>query len=404
MKKRTLIIQSPVVRSFFGALWRSITLLVSLIPLLLVVVLFSVFTRDLWETLAELSPLQYVASVLWLAIPAAVFVSISLRREASSILGTFPDNATLLAHAEATEFIRSKLDRGLISEEEWEKLRQEVIWRAQSKLADELLPVVQNKVKRWLALLLGLMAVTLTIAFFVYFFMLFTILLSPSRIADWTNTQLSTMPFSTTLFGQTLSFALPITLQVTAKVSLLLACFVSIFASISGLSDETIRAIITGWLTNKSVSWLAISALYTCAMSPNYYVWNYIVHNKTGGIANVLIVVRQGLSPKQIEQACEHMEARLASYKNLVMVTAFEQNDKRSTYRLDLPDNRWRLLHNKTKNVRNFDAITFEDDEVHYRHFLGRDALLNQMPISDEWFGNTPDTISFSKALWDADV
>jgi hypothetical protein len=228
------------------------------------------------------------------------------------------------------------------------------------------------------------MAVTLTIGFFVYFFVLFTILLSPNRIADWTHTQFSTI-------------------QVTAKVSLLLACFVSVFASISGLSDDKIRAIITGWLTKKSTSWLATSALYTCGVSPNYYVWEYIARNKPGGIANVLIVVRRGLSPKQIEQACEHMESRLASYENFVRVTAFEQNDK-STYRLDLPDNRWQLSHNKTKNMRSFEAITIEDDELRYQHLLGRDALRDQTPIPDEWFGNTPDTVGFSKGLWDADV
>lgn len=391
-------------RSFFGALWQSITLLFSLIPLLLIVVLFSVFTRDLWETLAGLSSIQLFVSILWLAIPAFLFIIVSRPRIVSLILGIFPNTSTLFVYAEGTEFIKSKLDRGLISEEEWEKLRQEIDWRAQSNFANELLPIIRKKVERWLDFLLGLMAVTLAIGFFVYFFVLFTILLSPTQIADWTHIQLNTTSISVDVFNQTLSFALPTTVQVTAKVSLLLACFVSIFASISGLSDDTIRIIITGWLTAKSASWLAVSALYTGEVSPNYYVWKYNVDDKPRGIANVIIILRPGLSLEKIQQACEHMEARLTNYKHFVMVTAFEQNASQSTYRLDSSGNRWRLLHNKTNKVRGFDPITFEDDALQNQHFLGRDSLLNQTSIADEWFGNTPDTIVFSKKLWNADT
>jgi len=369
-----------------------------------VVVLFSVFSRDLWEVLAELHPFQYITSILWLAIPTILFIVNSIRRESLSILGVFPDNDRLIAQAEATKFISDKLNRGLISEEEWKNLQQDVIWRSQLKMSEKLLPIIQNKVKKWLGFLLISITITLTIAFFVYFFILFSIFLSPHQIADWTKTQVNFLPFSTIILGENLSFTVPSTLAITAKVSFLLACIVAMFASISSSNDQTIKTIITNSLIQKSDAWLAISVLYRSAISPNYYEWNYIVRDKNKGIANVIIVVRQGLSFEKIRLACEHMESRLKQYKTFVEVTAFEQNDKKNAYRLDSSDNRWRLLNSKVKNNRKFDAITFEDEPIHYNHFLGRDALQNQEPISDEWFGNTPDTIQFSKNLWSTDT
>lgn len=390
-------------RSVFGALRQSISLLVSLIPLFLVIVLFSVFTRDLWELLAQLSDFQFFIGVLWLAIPAFVFVVISGRREILSIVGNFPDNITLIERAETTEFIKSKLENGFISQEEWDKLKEDINWRMPTKLAEQLFPIIQKKVGRWLSLLLVFVGISLTFGFFVYFFILFTVLFSPSQIADWTQTLLTSMPVSINIFGQSWNLILPNTIIVTAKGSLFLAFFVSITASISGLNDDGVRKIIMDWLTKKAASWMAISALYTCQISPDYYIWQYQVDDKHQGIANVIVVVKPNLSLQEIKQVCEYIENLLDDYKRFVMLTAFEQADYDHNYRIDSSKKCWRLLHNKTTNVREFNEIT-EHNELRYSHFLGREALKIEGSISEEWFGNFPDVINFSKKLWNDDI
>jgi len=390
-------------RSILIALGQSINLLISIIPILLVVILLSVFSRDLWETLSKLSLIQFIECIFWLAIPAFLYSITSLKREVALILGEFPKNEVIISNAENTEFIKYKLDNGFISEEEWNGIIQELKWRTQTKYIEGIFPKIQKKVRLWLALILIFIEFTLILAFWGFFFGLFTIMISPSQIADWTHTQLNSIPMSIMLFGEIWFFDLPITLRIMAQVSLLLAFFVSIFGIISAFSNEPLKLIITEWLKNKSASWLAVSILYNCLVSPNYYVWEYIVRNDERGIANVFIIVRPDLSETQIKQACEHMEARLSNYKNFVIVTAFEQSEDKQIYRIELEKKQWRLFHNKFKNIRNFNFISFENEELRYQHLLGRDAITNQASIPNEWFGNTTDTIYFSKVLWDAD-
>ena len=172
-----------LVRSTSRVLWRSVTLLLVLAPLLLVVVLLSVFSQELWESLGGLSLARLVGSAFLIALPVFLFVLALLKQEAMEIVGEFPEEERIVENAENTTFIKNKLDSGLISEEEWARLRSELEWRDKSKLAENLMPILQNRVKLWLALLLGLSSIALITSFFVYFCTLFSVLVKPSLVA-----------------------------------------------------------------------------------------------------------------------------------------------------------------------------------------------------------------------------
>jgi len=391
-------------RSTFRVLWQSVTLLLMLVPLLLVVVLLSVFSQELWESLGGLSLARLIVGAFLMALPAFLFVSASLEREATGIVGEFPEGERIAENAESTPFIKNKLDSGLISEEEWARLRSELRWRDKTKLSKNLLPILQNKVKRWLALLLGLTSIALITSFFAYFYILFSVLLKPSLVATWVDMQLETLVLPLSFLGYSWEVGLPTTAGPVAKVSLLLAIFVAVMSSIYAFTDDLFKMRFTKWLDQKAVSWLAVSFIYQCAMSPNYQIWEYVVNDKQKGIANVSIIIPQGLSKKEVEKACEHMETRLQEYRNLVLITAFEQNVERPVYTYGMPGNRWQLLHNKNKGIREFEPIPFVANEPRYQHFLGRDCLQNGLEISDDWFGNTPQGIAIAKAIWKADV
>lgn len=190
-----------LVRSTCRALWRSVTLLLVLVPLLLVVVLLSVFSQELWESLGNLSLARLVGSAFLIALPAFLLVSASLNREAMEIVGEFPEEERLVENAESTPFVKSKLDAGLISGEEWARLISELKWRDKSKLTENLMPTLQNRVKLWLALLLGLSSIALIVSFFAYFCILFSVLLKPSLVAAWVDIQLETIAVPLAFLG-----------------------------------------------------------------------------------------------------------------------------------------------------------------------------------------------------------
>lgn len=393
-----------LVSSLFSAFWRSVTLLLVLIPVLLVVVALSVFSQELWQAVGSIATSRLVGSSFWLVLPALVLVLASLRREASAIIGQFPDVRQIVENCENTPFIRSSLDNGLISQEEWDRLKNQLEWRNAPRLAAELLPVLRNKVKRWLALLFVLTSVTLLFSFFAYFCVFFSVLLEPSLVEVWTGIKLDTLIVPIDFFGYTWEVGLPTTTIAVAKVSLVLAVFLASMSSVYALTDATIREVFTEWLRQKASSWLAVSAVYLCAVSPNYQIWEYLVRDKNKGIANVSIVVPRGLSEKLVQEACEHMKSRLEWYRRLVIVTAFEENPERPFYKLGMPGNRWRLLNNKVKGKEVFETIPLVLDEVRYQHFLGRHSLREGVEVPDEWFGNTPEGIALAKAVWEADT
>jgi len=391
-------------RSTFRVLLRSVTLLLVLVPLLLVVVLLSIFSQELWEALGGLSLARLIGSAFLMVLPAFLFVLASLEQEAMVIVGEFPEEEMIVENAEGTPFIKSKLDNGLISEEEWARIRSDLRWRDETKLAEELLPMLQNRVKRWLALLLGSTSIALVISFFVYFYILFSVLLKPSLVATWVDVQLETLTVPLSIFGYSWEVGIPSTAAPTAKVSLLIAIFVALMSSIYALTDDSFKRMFTQWLSQKATSWLAVSSVYQCVALPNYQIWEYVVRDKRKGIANVFIIVSQGLSEEEVEKACEHMESRLQEYRNFVLITAFEQNVERPAYRLGMPGNRWRLLHNKGKGIRIFEPNSLVLDELRYQYFLGMDSLQEEVEIPDGWFGNTPQGIAVAKAMWEADV
>jgi hypothetical protein len=137
---------------------------------------------------------------------------------------------------------------------------------------------------------------------------------------------LETLVLPLSLLGYSWEVGLPTTAVPVAKVSLLLAIFVAVMSSIYAFTDDLFKMRFTKWLNQKAASWLAVSFIYQCAMSPNYQIWEYVVNDKQKGIANVSIIVPRGFSEKEVEKACEHMETRLQEYRNFVLITAFEQN------------------------------------------------------------------------------
>lgn len=391
-----LVIQS--VRTTFKVLRQSITLLPTFIALLLVTVWLSLFSEGLWQALAGLSSIRFLGSALVMVVPVLLYVSLSLGREATEIVGESLDGDGIARTAEDTSFVKERLERGLISEEEWKELLDEFEWRDKAKIADAVLPPLQSRTKQWLALLFAVTSLGLVASFFIYFFGFFAVLLEPSLVADWVGTQVDLLTIPLGFW----TISLPTTAIPTAKVSLMLALFVAVMSGVYALTDEVVKRLFTEWLHQKSASWLSLASLYQCITSPGYQVWEYVVRDADRSLANVSIVVPKGLSEEKVEEACEHMESRLHEW-NIVSVTAFERSDDQR-YRRGMPGRRWELVRNQSKGIRRFRPIHLVLDELRYEHFLGQKSLEKGRTISDEWFGETPVEQAVARAIWQTDL
>ena len=74
-----------------------------------------------------------------LIAPALVLVAASLDWETKAVVGIFPDKQQIIERAENTGFVKDKLDKGLISQEEWDKLQKQLEWRSMDWLIGNLI-------------------------------------------------------------------------------------------------------------------------------------------------------------------------------------------------------------------------------------------------------------------------
>jgi hypothetical protein len=207
-------------RSTLRVFMRTAALLPVLAPILLVVVLLSVFSQELWQALGDLSTSRLLGSTLLMIFPVLLLIIASLDKETKGIVGEFPDKAVLIERAQAAPFVRERLQSGLISKEEWSAFQTELAWRDESRLAADLLPPVQKRVKRWLALLLLMTHLGLATSFLVYFSIFFSVLLKPLLVASWVNLPLESMILPLKLGSYTWEFDVPNTFAAIVKVSL----------------------------------------------------------------------------------------------------------------------------------------------------------------------------------------
>ncbi len=382
---------------------RSVTLLPVLITLLLVVVLLSIFSQELWQAVNGLSPLRFVGVLALLVLPAVLFVLSSVGSEAFSLVQHWPTDEEIAKHGRSTPLIKRRLEEGFISPEEWQQAIDGFRWRHKSRLAADLLPLVRRRVARLLRLSVVVTSTVLALAFFVYFFVLLSAVIGPSLVEAWTNIESKTLGLPIALGNYRWNIPIPTVSITVAKVSLFLAVFESVVFSVYSLTDDTVKSRLTCWLRKKAASWVAVGALYQSVSSPNYQIWEYVVDNKKDGIANVSIVVPRGLSESNVEQACEHMQSRLEGYWKVVIVTAFEQDVERPVYKLGIPGQRWRLIHNKPRGLKKFEPMHLSADELRYQNGLGRDRLEEGREIPDEWFGNSPRGVRLGKFVWATD-
>ena len=378
---------------------QTITLFGSLAPLLLILVLFPLFTRDFWEVVGNLDPSTLLVAMAFLSLPAVFFAFISLKQEANEIVGDFPESKSLIKNAERTSFISERMENETIASDEWAGVSAELDWRDVDKLASEILPFLQRRVRRWLALLLVCTILLLTIAFFIYFFTLSTVLIRPTVLIAWLQQEPVAERDAPPIIVKYLQMLhLQATAIPIAKVSLLLSTFISVMSSVFALTEESVKKRSTDWLRGKAASWLALSCVYRIMMSPKYQVWEYKVKSKRRGVANVSVVFSPDVSDQDVEATVNYIQLALQRYRKLVLVTAFKKSKGRA-YRYGMQRRYWQLVYS-THQQNGTPRFTLIRDYELASHNLPATQMEDPAKIPNEWFGNTPRAVDLARAIY----
>lgn len=391
------------IKAVFIITIRSLSVISALFSVLLVIALLGVFSDDLWKVIGALSGERLVLSIALIVLPAIVLIVSSRKLMANRVLSSPINKSAILERAASHPKIAESLRKGLISEEEWDWVTEELAWREPTLLNEAFFPLIQKRVRTWLALLLAISSFLVVVVFFAYFCLFFKIVLSPQTIAEWTGLALESIPTQLELAGRTWSFEYLSTDFAIARMALILGFFFSLASAVQLLTEESSIERVTSWLAAKAQTWLSLAGLYHCAISAGYQVQRFTRRDKKTGMANVNIVVPVGTTDSEAEIACERMEARLHEYKNFVMITAFEMNVEAPIYENWIDGRRWQLIRNKMTDVRSFDPLHFESSEVSGQVFLGRNSLKNGVEIPDEWFGDSEDAVAIARDIWDED-
>ena len=316
-------------------------LLARLAPLLLVIVLFAVFSQELWQSLGNLTLKFYALGIFIMVFPALIFiVTFHFGEEVEKITKDFPVDQEALEHV-------FEMMPGRPPREEFAELVNDLKWRERIWPQRYVQRLMARKLKIQLMLLLVLTFSFSIVAFFVYFFFLFYVLLTPVDLNKWGVTQSEISAFISTAAG---SIGLDGRAGPIAKVSLLLAVFIAAMAGVYALNERGVKKEIGAILKKQVQPWMAAGYVYLAAVSPNYQILGYSLKNKRRRIASISILVNTGAKTDLILEACRDVRKRFKRYRSLRLLTVYEKssnganNDRPGSYSYGKPNKYWHSL------------------------------------------------------------
>ena len=379
----------------FRMLKRSIGLIILLMPLLFTLVVFAVFSQEIWQVLGGLPNRRVPVVILVVFLPVVLLGYVSLKREAAELVAAFPEFPLGRGDIESVPWINRKLSVGLISPEEVDQALRQINWRDAAKIQNELTPAIRARVKLILMLLLFFLSVATFVVFTLYFGALFSTVLDPTLIRTWINEPIQ----GTSLRLWSIDLPVSDATWATFKVAALLAAFLSAMSIVVSLTDATVQERYQVWLGGEIRYWYVSSIAYLSLIDKNFQVLNYVVHDRKRGTVNMNVLVPQHLSVEEVRTACETLEKRHGDYR-LFIVRAFQQRDTITNYGPGVMTDSWQFLRNKSTDYTGFEVFPESDDEVRRNHFLGSALAESNSPIPDGWFGESADAITVAKAIW----
>ena len=326
---------------------------------LLVIVLFSIFSTEFWEAIGNQKLSNLLICIALLVILPLIFTLSSINRVAKETLKLDARQASLqndiIKPAEQNKFIREALDHDRLKNADWEEAKAELRWRTPSKLYENIEPILSKHATWWLIVLLFSTVLFLLVVFFVYFLFLFYFLIQPATLAKWVG---GGQPKAVEIITVTIplinwQYQCASTIQPIAKVSLLLSSFIAMMSTVHVLTDGSVKQRFTEHLSEQGRSWIALSCIYRNLISPGYQFWDTPIRHK--GLANVSIVAKNPANSSSVKSACVNVRSHLEKHGVLLLVTVYEHSEQETAYSYGMQANCWQMI---------FDHQADEEDPV----------------------------------------
>lgn len=378
---------------------QSLTLASILMPLVLVFVLFSVFSQEIWRVLSSLQVYQAAGGLLLISLPALVYTRASFRQIVEQLVARQPACDLERSFRDIDSIEESRLE-GFITRDELDSAAEQVRWRRLTHMEQEVHPPIQGRLRLLLYLLSICMTLVLWLAFALYFFLLFYALI-PDEVAsgwmemsdDW-NT-----PARLPLVGWDLGLMQVHLMEM--KTALALGGILAISANVYALTETRVRDTLLEWLRPVVAQWQAAGFFYRSLISADIQIWRYAVDLKSRS-ALVLATVPPELSGARIQAAARRVRSELSDYGRVeVKIYPLTENFHGET--TEWADRWWHLVDDPVPENCSFVELPPTENSHRTNHMLGRQLSERGEPIPDDWFGLTPETAALARGIWEDD-
>ena len=360
-------------------------------PVLLVAILLSLFSGDLWSLLGKTTTPELTILITFMYIPVsfAVLVKIDLTDLIShQFLG---NNEIVVDRVFSIPLIRKLKDKDLLSIEDRDDVIAALNWRDLDRSKELVADRLERRIRWWYLLVIILACVLLGLSFFIIFLMLFSLISSSLNQMGWL------LP---TTYPNTIQKPIP---QVAYFLS-----SIQVAAFAASLLDKPKENILFKRTLEKATDWIAAIIVFQAIYLPFFQIWESKKeapwHKRFGvtALRAKVIAIANVTDGDVVEDACGKLE-ELFPRVQLVDFSIYRKNEElKQKMRFGVEDFQWKYIHNRKLGKKQFTPIPY-DLEIHEQHMLGREKLLAREEIPEEWFGSSKISAKIGKAIWSFD-
>ncbi len=378
-----------VVQAFKGwALsWQAV---LATMPLLLVAILLSLFSGDLWNLLAKVSTTELTVLSVFMYIP--VFFAIFARIDLTDLIShpLLANSENIVDRVFSIPLIQKSKEDNFLSVEDRDDAIGVLNWRNLNRTKELVAQQLERRIQWWYLLAIILTCILLELSFLAIFFTLF-ILISPA---------LNQMGWLLPLAQQNI-IQNPI-----PQVAIFLAS-IQVAAFAANLLDKPKENILFKRTLEKAADWLGAIIVFQALYLPTAQIWESkkeLPWHKKFGVTTLRakVITESDITDEDVKEACEKLEGLFPRFQ-LVDFSVYRKNENLTQkLRFGVEDFQWKYINNRKLGKKQFTPISFEL-EIHEQHMLGKEKLLAKEEIPEKWFGSSKISQKIGKAIWDFD-
>lgn len=383
---------------------RSLKLATILMPLLLVFVLFSVFSQEIWLVLAQLQPHQVAGGLVLISVPALLYAWANFKVLVRELTPQMTVDE-LNGHLRQIPSIQEKLEDGFLSPEEVQRARQQLEWRDMDHLRRDVLPSIRRRLRLLLSLLVVCMTTVLSVGFASYFFALFYTLIPDAVAARWMEmpqNEWNAVVYELRWLEGLVSLDVQRVHLSEMRTAAALGVLLAILANVYALAEEGIRNSLLRWLTPQVGQWQAAGLFYRSVLPENIQVVQEPCVDAAGSSVRLLAVVPAHLEHDGVEAAVKALRDEFSEYRRVEVRVHPRACAPQSQCYVDYGTG-WLMLDDQGRQEYHFTRLEGAQNPIWQQHFLGLELTEKGEPIPDEWFGDGERASRIGRAIWDAD-